>query len=59
MRETTANLQGPIAINMKNSLCKQILCEGQSYPIRYRVLDALDQYCSNADVEERQAAYSF
>lgn len=55
MRETTANLQGPIAINIKNSLCKQILCEGQSYPIRCRVLDALDQ--NHSDVEDRESVY--
>ena len=52
MSETTANLQGPIAINIKNSLCKQILCEGQSYPIRCRVLDALEQSCPNTNEKE-------
>jgi flagellar assembly factor FliW len=53
MNETTANLQGPIAINIKNSLCKQILCEGQSYPIRCRVLDALEQ--SRPTMKQKEA----
>lgn len=51
MRETTANLQGPIAINIQNSLCKQILCEGQTYPIRHRILDALETVHSHQESE--------
>lgn len=42
VRETTANLQGPLAINIRASIGKQIMCEGQSYPVRYRIWDALE-----------------
>ncbi len=42
-RETTANLQGPLAINIENSIGKQILCDGQTYPVRYRIWDAISQ----------------
>ena len=41
VQETTANLQGPLAINIKTSIGKQIMCEGQSYPVRYRIWDAI------------------
>lgn len=43
MRNITANLQGPLVINIRASLGKQIICEGQNYPVRYRVWDALDR----------------
>jgi flagellar assembly factor FliW len=42
VRETTANLQGPIAINMQNSIAKQIMCDGQSYPVRHRIWDTIE-----------------
>ena len=42
VQETTANLQGPLAINIKTSIGKQIMCEGQSYPVRYRIWDAIE-----------------
>lgn len=42
VQETTANLQGPLAINIESSIGKQILCEGQSYPVRYRIWEALE-----------------
>lgn len=41
MRDITANLQGPIVINIRASMGKQVICEGQNYPVRYRVWDAL------------------
>lgn len=41
--DTTANLQGPIAINMQASIGKQIICDNQHYPIRFRIWDALEQ----------------
>ena len=43
MMNITANLQGPIVINIRASLGKQIICDGQNYPVRYRVWDALDR----------------
>lgn len=42
VQETTVNLQGPLAINMKTSIGKQIICEGQSYPVRHRIWDAVE-----------------
>jgi flagellar assembly factor FliW len=48
-RETTANLQGPLAINIENSIGKQILCDGQTYPVRYRIWDAINRAESTAD----------
>ncbi len=43
MRDITTNLQGPIVINIRASLGKQIICEGQNYPVRFRMWDALDR----------------
>src|SRR3989339_153568 len=43
MRETTTNLQGPIVINMQASLGKQIICDGQHYPVRYKIWDAINK----------------
>ncbi len=42
VQETTANLQGPLAINIKTSIGKQIMCEGQSYPVRHRIWDSIE-----------------
>ena len=42
VRQTTANLQGPIAINIQACMGKQIICENQHYPIRYKIWDALE-----------------
>lgn len=41
--ETTANLQGPLAINIQACIGRQIICENQHYPIRYRIWEALDR----------------
>ena len=49
VRETTANLQGPIVINMRTCIGKQIICDGQNYAVRYKIWDALEQ------IERRQA----
>jgi len=54
VRETTANLQGPIAINMRTSIGKQIMCEGQSYPVRHRIWDAIERL-QEADTAEPAA----
>lgn len=54
VRETTANLQGPVAINMQSSIGKQIMCEGQSYPVRYRIWDAIENM-RDEDLAERDA----
>ena len=41
--ETTANLQGPIIINMQTSVGRQIVCENQKYPVRYKIWEALNR----------------
>ena len=57
VRDTTVNLQGPLAINMKSSIGKQIICEGQSYPVRHRIWDSIETVrTSGAGRERRQAA---
>lgn len=43
VEETTANLQGPIIVNIRACICKQIICDGQNYPVRYRIWDALNR----------------
>jgi len=39
--EITANLQGPVVLNMKNSRGRQIISEGSKYSVRHQVWDAL------------------
>ena len=39
----TANLQGPLAINMNACIGRQIVCENSNYPVRYRMWDALNR----------------
>ena len=56
VRETTVNLQGPLAINMKTSIGKQIICEGQSYPMRHRIWDAIETMRTQAAPRERRPA---
>lgn len=46
-RNTTANLQGPLAINLQNRTGKQVICEGQHYPVRYRIMEALERMGRN------------
>ncbi|MBN1676889.1 MAG: flagellar assembly protein FliW [Kiritimatiellae bacterium] len=41
VRETSANLQGPVVINMQTCVGKQVVCEGMRFPVRYRIWDAL------------------
>lgn len=43
VEETTANLQGPIAVNIRTSIGKQIICEGNKYSVRYGIWDALEE----------------
>ena len=42
VHDITANLQGPLAINMHSSIGKQIICEGQNYPVRHRIWDHIE-----------------
>ncbi len=55
VRETTVNLQGPLAINMKTSVGKQIICEGQTYPVRHRVWEAMEAMRPPMAARERRA----
>ncbi len=43
MRDITANLQAPVVINISAGIGKQIICETQNYPVRYRIWDALNK----------------
>jgi flagellar assembly factor FliW len=43
MHNITANLQGPLVINIRASLGKQIICDGQNYPVRHHIWEALDE----------------
>ena len=59
VRETTANLQGPLAINMKTSIGKQIICEGHAYPVRHRIWDMIETMRTKeeeSEVYRRKAA---
>ncbi|MFH0878197.1 MAG: flagellar assembly protein FliW [Lentisphaerota bacterium] len=51
MHDITTNLQGPVAVNIQACLGKQIICDGQSYPVRYRIWDALNKL--NIEEQER------
>ncbi len=57
-RRSTANLQGPIVINIQSSIGRQIVCDGQSYPVRYAIWDAIDKintkHLSHDAVEKEQ-----
>ena len=53
MHNITANLQGPVVINIQSCLGKQIICDGQNYPVRYRIWDALSKL--NLDQETAPA----
>ncbi len=61
VQETTANLQGPLAINIRSSIGKQIICEGQSYPVRHRIWDAIENMRTNEAPREtrRQQAAAY
>ncbi len=43
VRECTANLQAPLVINIQSCIGKQIICEGQQYPVRHKIWEALDK----------------
>ena len=51
-RQTTANLQGPLALNLRTGRGKQILCDRQNYPVRYAFWEALEQL----DLSRRKTA---
>lgn len=42
VRKTTANLQGPLVINLRTRKGRQIICDHQDYPVRYGIWEALD-----------------
>ena len=40
-RDMVANLQGPVIVNLCTRVGRQIICDGQTYPVRYNVSDAI------------------
>lgn len=50
VQQTTANLMGPVVVNLKKMIAQQIILEDESYPVRYRIWDAL-----HADKAARKA----
>ena len=44
--ETTANLLSPLAVNMKTSLCMQIIPEKSVYPVKYKIWETLEKAMS-------------
>ena len=55
-RETSTNLQAPLAINIESSIGKQIMCDGQSYPVRFRIWDALERAEAELYEQEQEVA---
>lgn len=50
--DITCNLQGPVVLNLKKGIGRQIISEGTSHDVRFRVWDAL------MEMEETQSADS-
>lgn len=42
-KEMTINLKAPIVINLKTYKAKQIICNNEEYPIRFRIYDLFQQ----------------
>ncbi len=42
VRNITMNLQGPVAINIKTRLGKQVICSDKEYPVRFKIWEALN-----------------
>lgn len=55
VQETTANLQGPIVINMRACIGKQIICDGQNYSVRYKIWDAIERLERHQDGRQQTA----
>jgi flagellar assembly factor FliW len=51
VQDITTNLQGPIIVNIQACICKQIICDSQQYPVRYRIWDSLNRL----DQKERES----
>ncbi len=43
VRECTVNLQAPVVINIQSCVGKQVICDGQQYPVRHKIWEALDR----------------
>jgi len=43
VEDITVNLQGPVVVNIRSSVGRQVICESQNYPVRYRMWDALNR----------------
>ncbi|NLG35979.1 MAG: flagellar assembly protein FliW [Lentisphaerae bacterium] len=55
VHDITANLQGPLAINMRSSIGKQIICEGQLYPVRHRIWDMIETMRTTEEMKPAHA----
>ncbi len=55
-RDFTANLRGPLAINLHNSCGRQIVCSNEEYAVRHRMWDAMECMESREDEDARDAA---
>ncbi|NCD33618.1 MAG: flagellar assembly protein FliW [Spartobacteria bacterium] len=53
--QTTCNLQGPLVINMQTRVGRQMICDGQNYPVRYNIWDAMDRI-ERQELDEQKAA---
>jgi flagellar assembly factor FliW len=47
----TTNLQAPVVINISAGIGKQIICDSQNYPVRYRIWEELNKI----EVEQNKA----
>ncbi len=41
MRDITTNLQGPVVVNLRTGIGRQISCSDKNLPVRYRLWDAV------------------
>ncbi len=55
VRKTTANLQGPLAINLRTRKGKQIICDRQDYSVRYAIWEALERLTDSAPADATSA----
>lgn len=56
VQKTTANLQGPLAVNLRTCKGRQIICDGQGYPIRYGIWEALERMAERERMDKSEEA---
>jgi flagellar assembly factor FliW len=55
-QEFTANLRGPLAINMRTRRGRQVICSNDEYAVRHRMWDALEGIESTVGEDAKDAA---